>query len=211
MKGKKNTQRSTTRKTALENHFYEIGSLSPNASVTLSGEQPGLAVTAPTPRLCWTRRSRRASFLRLNFIYSRFCGNAGSPTAEEQLGRKSRVGTALRHRGSHIPRSPVPRLSRPAPRPLTSCAQHLASCAPPLTFCALPVTSCTPPLTACAPPLTFCALLRHAQEPQLWLSELGGNERGEGGHAFRSEVCGSPFEKQGCSCWGLVPFSALPC
>lgn len=183
MKGKKNTQRSTTRKTALENHFYEIGSLSPNASVTLSGEQPGLAVTAPTPRLCRTRRSRRASFLRLNFIYSRFCGNAGSPTAEEQLGRKSRVGTAPRHRGRHIPRSPAPRPSRPVPRPLT----------------------------ACVPPLTFCALLRHAQEPQLWLSELGGNERGEGGHAFRSEVCGSPFEKQGYSCWGLVPFSALPC
>lgn len=133
MKGKKNTQRSTTRKTALENHFYEIGSLSPNASVTLSGEQPGLAVTAPTPRLCRTRRSRRASFLRLNFIYSRFCGNAGSPTAEEQLGRKSRVGTAPRHRGSHIPRSPAPRpsrpapsISRPAPRPSQSTTLTIA-------------------------------------------------------------------------------------
>lgn len=100
-KKKKDTQHSTTHKTALENHFYEIESLSPNDSLLLSGMQQGLARTAPLDlsvnplelcRLCLTQRSHcTIVYFFILFIYV-FAEMRGATSMREN----SHLGEAIR-------------------------------------------------------------------------------------------------------------------
>lgn len=82
MKGKKkNPQHSTTHKTALENHFYEIESFSPNDSAAWPAIIAPLYLSGNRLRLHWlclTQRSHCTILILFYFVHVCLCRNAGS-------------------------------------------------------------------------------------------------------------------------------------